>query len=125
MLAALNLGAVLLGAVAGGLTASVVGLIVGGGLTLADAAWGSDVGLVVGILSGLAMAGWVAGSKARHSGRFHGAVTGMILAFMVMVIARLGGSPAGTAAVVWLAVIAVLISGFTGWLAFRRKAPAG
>lgn len=125
MLAALNLGAVLLGVVSGGLVASVVGLVVGSLLTLFGAEWGADVGLVVGVLSGLVGAGWISGAKAAHSGRFHGAVTGMILAFIVMVIARLGGSPAGTATILWLAALSIVISGAAGWLAFRKKAAPG
>jgi hypothetical protein len=65
----------------------------------------------------------VAGHLARHSERFHGAVTGLMLAGLIIVIARLGGSPAGTGSVVWLAILAALIAGFTGWLAGRRKIP--
>jgi len=123
MLAALNIGAVLLGVVTGALTASVVGLVVGGGLTLAGAEWGGDVGLVVGVLTGLFAAGRVAGKKAVHSERFHGAVTGMVLAFLVMVIARLGGSTAGTPVILWLAVLSILVAGTSGWLAGRQKSP--
>ena len=102
MLAALNLVAVGLGIGAGGLSATVVGL-------------------VVGIVVGLAVAGWVAGRLARHSERFHGAVTGLLLAGLMIVLARLGGSPAPTSSVLWLAVLAAVISGLTGWLAGRRK----
>lgn len=121
MLAALNLGAVIFGVATGGLTASVLGLIVGGGLTLLGAEWGADVGLILGIVSGLVVAGWVSGAKAAHSGRFHGAVTGLVLAFLIMAIARFGGSPAGTAVIVWLAILSVLIAGTAGWFSHRRK----
>ena len=107
---------------AGGLAASVVGLVVGGTLSIAGMETGADIGLVTGILLGLATAGWVAGTRSVHSHRFHGMVTGLGLAFMILIIARLGGSPAPTTQVVWLALIAVTISGLTGWLAGRRKA---
>lgn len=121
VLAALNFGAVALGVAAGGLAASIVGLLVGGVLAVIGFETGPDIGLVVGMLSGLAAGGWLAGRRARHSHRFHGMVTGLILAFMIMVIARLGGSPADTLTVVWLAIVSVVISGVAGWLAGRRK----
>ena len=121
MLAALNIGAVLLGVAAAGLTASVLGLTLGFLLTLIEVQGGADIGLVVGILVGLGGGGWVAGLKARHSERFHGAVTGLLVSFVVMIIARLGGSPASTLTVVWMALVAVVISGLFGWLAGRRK----
>jgi hypothetical protein len=121
VLAALNLGAVGLGIGAGGLSATILALAVGGLLSLAGVEGGADIGLVVGIVTGLAVAGWVAGRLARHSERFHGAVTGLLLAGLIMVVARLGGSPAPTLSVVWLALLAALIAGLTGWLAGRRK----
>ena len=121
MLAALNLGAVILGVASGGLTASIAALLLGGGLTVVDVADGANIGLVVGVLLGLAAGGWVAGLRAQHSERFHGAVTGLVLAFVVMVIAVLGGSPASTLTVIWLAVLAIVVSGLFGWLAGRRK----
>ncbi|MEA1903064.1 MAG: hypothetical protein U9N56_06020 [Actinomycetota bacterium] len=121
MLAALNLGAVALGVAAGSLTASVVGLLLSGMLAVFDIDAGPDIGLIVGILTGLATGGWLAGLKARHSERFHGSVTGLVMAFLVMVIAVLGGSPASTVTILWLALIAIVVSGTTGWLAGRRK----
>jgi hypothetical protein len=121
VLAALNLVAVGLGIGAGGLSATILALVLGGLLTVAGVQGGADIGLVAGIVGGLAVAGWVSGRMARHSERFHGAVTGLLLAGLIMVVARLGGSPAPTLSVIWLAVLAALISGLTGWLAGRRK----
>lgn len=121
MLAALNFGAVAIGVAAGGLAASLTALLLSGGLSLAGLHSGPDVGLVAGIVIGLAMGGWVAGLRAVHSERFHGMVTGLLLAFVVVIIARLGGSPASTPVVIWLAVLCVAISGLSGWLAGRRK----
>jgi hypothetical protein len=121
VLAALNLAAVGLGIGAGGLSATILALVLGGLLSSIGVAGGADIGLVVGIVVGLAVAGWVAGRMARHSERFHGAVTGLLLAGLIMVVARLGGSPAPTLSVLWLAVLAALIAGLTGWLAGRRK----
>jgi len=121
MLAALNLVAVGLGVGAGGLTATVVALAVGGLLTVLDVDGGADIGLVVGVVLGLAVAGWVSGRLARHSERFHGAVTGLLLAGVVIVVARLGGSPASTPSVIWLAILAALVAGISGALAGRSK----
>jgi hypothetical protein len=121
VLAALNIGAVALGVASGSLTASVFALVVGGGLTVAGIETGSDIGLVIGVLVGLGLGGWVAGTKAKHSERFHGAVTGLLIAFLIIVIARLGGSPAPTPTVVWLAALSILVSGVAGWLAGRKK----
>ena len=121
VLAALNLGAILLGIATGGLTASLLALAIGGLLTLTEVASGADIGLVVGVLVGLSAGGWVAGSRAKHSSRFHGAVTGLALAFVIMAVARYGGSPATTFTVVWLALFSVVVAGLFGWLAGRRK----
>lgn len=121
VIAALNLGAVILGVSFGGLTASLIGFALGALLTVAGVDNGADVGLVVGIGLGLGAGGWIAGRRARHSERFHGAVTGLVFAFLFMVIARLGGSPASTISILWLALLAVVISGFFGWAAGRRK----
>ena len=121
MLAALNLGAVALGVASGGLAASVLALVLGGTLTVIGVDGGADIGLIIGILFGLGAGGWIAGTKAKHSERFHGSITGLALAFGIMLIARLGGSPAQTLTVVWLAVLSVVVSGLAGWLAGRRK----
>lgn len=122
MLAALNIGAVALGVAAGGLAASLFALVVSGILAVVGVESGPDIGLVSGILIGLAVGGWVAGSRAVHSHRFHGMVTGLVLAFLIMVIARFGGSAAPTPTVIWLAVLSIAVSGISGWLAGRRRA---
>jgi hypothetical protein len=124
VLAALNVAAVGLGIGAGGLSATVIALAVGGGLSLLGVERGGDIGLVLGVLIGLALAGWVSGRMAKHSERFHGSVTGLALAGVIIVVARLGGSPADTGTVIWLAVLAAVISGLTGWLAGRSKRSA-
>jgi hypothetical protein len=121
MLAALNIAAVGLGVGAGGLSATLLSLALGGALTLIGVERGADIGLVVGVVAGLAVSGWVAGRLARHSERFHGSVTGLLLAGLIIVVARMGGSPAPTVTVVWLAVVAATVAGLTGWLAGRRK----
>lgn len=121
LLAALNIGAVLIGVAAGGLIASVVGFILGGLLAIAGVDGGAGIGLITGVITGLLAGGWVSGLRARHSERFHGAVTGLALAFVIMVIAILGGSPAPTSQILLLAAIATVLAGTAGWLAGRRK----
>jgi putative membrane protein (TIGR04086 family) len=125
MLAALNFAALILGVASGGLAASVLALLMSGVLTLAGVDQGADIGLVVGVFAGLAVGGWISGARARHSERFHGAVTGLLLAFIIVIIARFGGSPAPTISVLWLALISVVIAGLAGWLAGRQKADTG
>ncbi len=121
VLAALNIGAVLLGVASGGLVASLVGLLIGGGLVVAGVDSGPGIGLVAGIFAGMASGGFVSGARATHSSRFHGAVTGLALAFLVMMVAVLGGSPASTLAIIWLAVLSTLVAGLGGWLAGKRR----
>ena len=121
MLAALNIAAVGLGIGAGGLSATVIALVVSGALNILGVDSGVDVGLVSGVALGLATGGWVAGSFARHSGRFHGAITGLLFATLLVVVARMGGYPADTLLVVWLFVLSGFLAGTAGWLAGRRK----
>jgi hypothetical protein len=124
MLAALNIAAVGLGIGAGGLSATVAAFLIGGLLSLLGVERGGDIGLFSGVVIGLAVAGWVSGRMARHSERFHGAVTGLLLAGLVVVLARLGGSPAPTSSVIWLALLSSVVGGAAGWLAGRRKQSA-
>ena len=121
MLAALNIGAVLLGVATGGLVASIGGILLGGILTLLGVDAGPDIGLVIAVVSGLATGGYIAGARAKHSSRFHGAVTGLVLAFVVMLIAVFGGSPASTMSIIWLAILSTVIAGLGGWLAGQRR----
>ena len=121
VLAALNIGAVLVGVATGGLVASIVGLLLSGLLAVLGVDSGPDIGLVIAIVTGMAAGGYMAGARAKHSSRFHGAVTGLVLAFLVMVIAVLGGSPASTLTIIWLAILSIVVSGMGGWLAGQRR----
>lgn len=125
VLAALDVGAVIIGVASGGLVASLLALLAGGALTLAGVEGGAEMGLIAGILIGLAVGGWVAGARARQSSRFHGAVTGLLLAFLVVVIARLGGSPAPTPTVLWMALLSIVVGGVGGWVAGLRRPGSG
>jgi len=125
MLAALNFGAVLAGLASGALSASVLALIVSVALTAIGMDTGSDIGLAIGVFAGLAVGGWVAGSRSVHSHRFHGMVTGLGLAFIILVIARLGGAVSSFLDVIWLAIVSIAIAGLAGWLGGRRRARSG
>lgn len=111
----------MVGIATGTLVASFVGFGLAWLLTVIGVDAGSDIGLMLGIFTGLAAGGWLAGTRARHSERFHGAVTGLLLAFVITAIAVLGGSSAPTNSILLLALIAVVVSGLGGWLAGRRK----
>lgn len=121
VLAALNFGALALGVASGALTASLTGVVTSGLLTLIGFDTGPDIGLVVGILLGLITGGWVAGLRSVHSHRFHGMVTGLVMAALIIFVARRGGSPADTSTIIWLIVLSIAIAGFSGWLAGRRR----
>lgn len=121
MLAALNIAAVGVGVGAGGLSATIAALAISAVLSLAGVDSGPDIGLFSGVMVGLAVAGWVSGRLANHSERFHGAVSGLLLAGLVIVLAAQGGSPGSTSSVLWLALLSSVVGGTTGWLAGRRK----
>jgi len=125
MLAALNFGAVLAGLASGALSASLLALIASVALTSLGMDTGSDIGLATGVFTGLAVGGWVAGSRSVHSHRFHGMVAGLGLAFIILVVAQLGGAASSLLDVIWLAVVSIAIAGLGGWLAGRRKVRGG
>ena len=124
MLAALNIGALALGVASGGLLATFVALLFSGLLSVIGVEGGSDIGLVIGVTAGLFVGGWIAGSRSAHSHRFHGMVTGLLLAFVIMAVARFGGSPAGAGTILWLALLSLVIAGAGGWMAGRRLRPS-
>ncbi len=124
MWAALSWRAVWLGLAAGTLASGVffgVGYLA---VSFLDGAPARAVVLVVSVLVGLAAAGVTAGRTAPHSGRFHGSLAGMGIALVVVVVARLGGSPAPTGQVLWLSLLAMAIGGSGGWYGARRKPDA-
>jgi putative membrane protein (TIGR04086 family) len=125
MLGALRISAVMVGTAGGTLTAAAVFLV---GLLIArlvGADEGPAVVLSISLLTGLAGGGYLAGRVAPFNGRFHGSVTGLAMAAVVLVISVFGGSPAPTGQVVLLAVIAIVVGGFSGWLGGRRRYNGG
>jgi hypothetical protein len=121
VLAALRIPAVLMGVGSGALAATVVSLLASFAFQLADAEGGARAGLVPGMLVGFAVGGYVAGRLVVHSHRFHGSVTGLGIAALVVFIARGGGSEATLGQVLLLAVIGITIGGLTGTISGRRR----
>jgi hypothetical protein len=115
MLGTISVRAVLAGMGGGTLIAAVVYLV--GYLLVAPAS--GELLLTLSLLVGLIAGGWIAGRVAPFNGRFHGSLSGLLIAGVVIVISRLGGSPAPTSQVLLLAAIAIFVGGLTGWVARR------
>ena len=121
MLGVLRLSAVMIGTAGGALVGGAVFLV---GLLIARAVGGDQgpaVSLSVSLLAGLAAGGYLAGRMAPFNGRFHGSMTGLAMAAVVLVIALLGGSPAPTGQVALLALISIVVGGISGWIGGRRR----
>lgn len=121
VIAALNFGALGLGLAGGGLVGSLLGLIVGGGLTVFGMESGADLGLLTGVLSGLLTAGWIAGTRSIHSHRFHGSVVGLLFAGLLIFLASLGQAQASVLTVAWLAVLSAVVGGIGGSMGGRQR----
>ena len=121
MLGVIRISAVMIGTAGGSLMSTAVflaGLLVA---RLVGADEGAALVLSVSLLAGLAGGGYLAGRVAPYNGRFHGSITGLAIATVVLVISVLSGSPAPTSQVVLLAAIATLVGGFSGWLGGRHR----
>jgi len=125
MLGTVRISAVMIGTAGGALIAAVVFLV---GLLIARVV-GADEGpalvLSASLLSGLAAGGYLAGRLAPFNGRFHGSITGLGMAAVVLIISIIGGSPAPTSQVLLLAAIAIVVGGVSGWLGGRRRYNGG
>lgn len=73
-------------------------------------------------MAGFAAGGFVAGRLAHHSHRFHGSVTGLGLAAVVVFISRGGGSQASVIQILIVAGLGIGVGGLGGLLAGRRRA---
>lgn len=124
MWAALSWRAIWLGLAVGSL---VAGVTFGIGYLISAAFPGLPRGLVLtlSIMVGLISGGLTAGRIAPGQGRFHGSLTGLGMALVVVVVARLGGSPAPTGQVLWLALLAILLGGLAGWFGERFRSGSG
>lgn len=121
MLAAVRWGAVVIGAGAGALCATLGALVLWGALAILGVEEAPLAGLTGALVVGLGVAGYTAGSLTAIFHRFHGSLAGLGLAGLTVVVARLGGSPAPTTQVLVLAGLGILLGGVGGVLAGRRR----
>ena len=105
------------------------GGVLGSGLTFALGAFvarvtGSEtiagIALTASVLVGFGLGGYVAGRMAPINGRFHGSITALIVAAIVIAVAAIGGSRAPLGSVLLLALIAIVGGGIGGSLGGRR-----
>lgn len=111
-----------MGLATAGLTATIVGLAVGGALAVIGVEAGPDIGLLVGILVGMVGGGWVAGRTSVHSHRFHGSVAGLLLSGILIFLASTSSADATIWNVLLLALVGIATGGFGGWMGGRRRA---
>ncbi len=110
----------LFGIGAGSLASALVGLLVAVGAAALGVEDATLAGITGGVVTGLLAAGTVAGRLAPVWARFHGALAGLGLAFVVVLVSILGGSPAPAGQVIWLGLLGILLGGLAGTLAGRR-----
>src|SRR5688500_9676771 len=103
MLGVVRSSAVMVGTAGGALVSSAVFLLGSLVARLVGADEGAAIVLSVSLLAGLAGGGYLAGRVAPFNGRFHGSITGLVMAAVVLIISILGGSPAPTGQVALLA----------------------
>ena len=121
MFTSLRIVAVAAGVAIGGLVTTVAALVLWALFTIIGVDEAPGAGLVAGLVLGLLAAGYVAGRMAPVFERFHGMVTGLVLAGMIMVISLLGGSPASTPQILLLVAIGIAIGGVGGIVGGRRR----
>jgi putative membrane protein (TIGR04086 family) len=117
-----RLGAVGAGVAAGSLLSTLVGLVVWPVLELLDLEGAAQTAITLGVVGGLFGGGFISGRMVTLSYLFHGALTGLGMAALILVVARLGGSPAPTPQVLWLAILAITLGGMGALLGGRRRA---
>ncbi len=121
MIAAVRVAAVALGIGAGALVATVAAFVFWIPLAWAGIEAAPLIGLTFAVVIGLVAGGFVSGRLAPAFWRFHGALAGFGMAVLVLVIARLGGSPAPTSRVLLLAALGIALGGLGGVLGGRRR----
>lgn len=124
MLAAVRLTAVALGVGAGTLASTALTMLLWGLLAALGVDQPAVAGLSFAVLGGFLVGGYVAGRLAIVVHRFHGSLTGLVLAGVVVLISKLGGSLTPTGEVLLLAVFGIVLGGLGGFLGGRRQAQA-
>jgi putative membrane protein (TIGR04086 family) len=120
VIASLRLHAVVLGVGIGSLTATVLALLFWGALTLVGFEDAPLAGLAAAVVLGFGASGYSAGRLAPHTHRFHGAVAGLGLAGLVLIMARLGGSQAPLGQIMLLFLLGIVLGGLGGIAGGRR-----
>jgi putative membrane protein (TIGR04086 family) len=113
--------AVAAGIASGTLASAVIFLIALLVARLTHAEAGAAVALSLSLFAGLIASGYTAGRIAPFNGRFHGSITALGMAAIVIVVSRLSGSPAPTGQILLLALLAIVTGGIAGWLGGRRR----
>lgn len=90
-------------------------------LSASGVAEAAQIATTFGIVIGLVAGGYLSGRLAPFSPWFHGALSGLAMAAMVLAISRLGGSPAPTLSVLWLAVLAIVLGAAGGLFGGRPR----
>lgn len=121
MLVALRPIAVMAGIAVGGLTTTVLALLLWFPLAALGLEEAPSAALGLGLLAGLITAGYVAGRLALTAFRFHGAFTGLLGGFGFILVSILGGSPAGVGRMLLLAAIAVACGAAGGIVAGHQR----
>ncbi len=120
VISAIRLTSIVAGVALGGLTTTVAALLLWAAFTLIGLGDPPGAALVAGLGLGLFAAGYVAGRTAPAFWRFHGMVAGLAVAGLVVVVSRLGGSPAPSPQVLLLAAIGIVLGGTGGVIGGRR-----
>lgn len=121
MLGVLRWRAVLVGIATGTLVSAILFVVAILIARIIQAEAGPALALSASLVVGLLAAGFTAGRMAPVNGRFHGSVTALGIAAIVIVVSRLGGSPAPTGQVLLLALLAIGLGGVAGWWGGRRR----
>jgi putative membrane protein (TIGR04086 family) len=79
----------------------------------------AGIALTASVLIGFGLGGFVAGKLAPVNGRFHGSITALVVAGIVVAVASLGGSPSPLGSVLLLALIAIVTGGMGGAIGGR------
>jgi hypothetical protein len=122
MLGSVKWMAVIVAVGAGTLVATLTALVGWAAFTAVGAADAPGIGLVIGVVVGLAAAGYTAGRMAVISHRFHGSLAGLGLTAVWVVVFRLGGSQAPEVQILVFAVLGIVLGGIGGVIGRRAQA---
>ena len=121
MLGILSPKAILLGTAGGLLGSGLAFALVATVARLASSEILAGIALTASVLIGFGLGGFVAGKMAPVNGRFHGSITALVVAVIVVAVASLGGSPTPVGSVLLLALLAIVTGGIGGAIGGRRS----